>query len=152
MAEGNKSVKEVNDIMVQFLPELASDYAKYPMKRDRWYLPNENGLKGEALFLKEENKGVKMDYVFGRGPGGPGYYSLLTKTAYINLYTRITHECPVAFCAMSKKAHKACDEWDDVKRIIHARQLATKPDDQTAKSDALRNSKAEAHMSCAGGP
>jgi hypothetical protein len=142
MDTGNKSVEEVNAIMVKFLPELASDYAKYPMERDRWYYPNEKGLKGEALFVKEENKGVKMDYVFGRGQGGPGYYSLLTKTAYINLFTRITHECPVACCAMSKKTRKAYDEWDDVNRIIHARQLAKKPDDQQAKHDALRNAQA----------
>jgi hypothetical protein len=149
MAEGNKSVKEVNDTMVKFLPELALDYAKYPMKQDWWYLLSKKGLKGEALFLKEENKGVKMDYVFGRAMGGPGYYSLLTKTYYINVCSRITYECPVAFCAMSKKAHKACDEWDhDVKCIIHAWQLATKPDDQVATNDA----QAEAHMTYFGGP
>src|SRR5687767_13290009 len=101
-----KSTDEINATMIKFLPELASTYAKYPMKRDRWYLINEKGLKGERLFYKEENSGLKMDYVFGRGPGGPGYYSLLTKTAYINLYSRITSECPVGCCACSKEARK----------------------------------------------
>jgi hypothetical protein len=133
----NKSPDQINALLVKFLPECASKYATYPMKRDRWYLPNEKGSKGEPLFLKQPDAGVKMDYVFGRGPGGPGYYSLLTKTAYINLYSRHTSACPVTCCACSKAAREAYDEWDDVKRIIFARQLAKKPNDVTAATDAM---------------
>jgi hypothetical protein len=32
---------------------------------------------------------IKVDYVFGQGPKGYGYYHLLTRQAYVNLNTRI---------------------------------------------------------------
>ena len=107
------------------------------MRRKKWLTPNMTGPKGEPCYVKGENNGVKMDYVYGKGPGGPGYYHLCTKTAYVNLYTRITSECPVMCCACTKAARIEYDEWDDVRLIIHARHLATIPDDKAAKQNQI---------------
>jgi hypothetical protein len=133
----SKSPEEYNRIMVKFLPELASKYAKYPMKYDTWLTPNQKGPKGEPCFIESPDVGVKMDYVFGKGPNGPAYYHLLTKTAYVNLYSRISSSNPVACCACTKASMKEVDEWDDVKRIMYNRYMAKKPDDQQGAKDAL---------------
>jgi hypothetical protein len=59
----------VNAKLVNFVPELASEYAKYPMKRDRWLDPKETGPKHEQLFIAASwNTDQKSDYVYGRGP------------------------------------------------------------------------------------
>ena len=123
--------------MVKFLPELASEYAKYPMKYKVWLTPNQKGPKGEPCFLPSPDVGVKMDYVFGRGPSGPAYYHLLTKTAYVNLYSKINSSNPVACCACSKASMKEMDEWDDVLRIMYNRYKAKIPDDEQGAKDAI---------------
>ena len=98
-----KSNEELNAIMIKFLPELDSEYAKYPMKYARWLDLGEKGPKNEPSWMKKENTGIIKNYVFGRGPGGPAYYHLLTQTAYINLVTRISNSPPVACCACNKE-------------------------------------------------
>jgi hypothetical protein len=141
MAE--RSIEDTNRIMVKFLPELASEYAKFPMKGDKkWFTPgaNQKGLKGEPCFIAStQNAGFKMDYVWGRGPCGLGYYSLLTKEAQVNLYSRINLEAPGFSC--SKGARKEYDEYDDVKRLMFARYKSPKADDDLAQKAALDDSK-----------
>jgi hypothetical protein len=84
------SPAELNRIMVKFYPELDSTYAKFPMNNKRWYQAAEKGPKGEPCFVKGGSPDVvKKDYVYCKlGSFGPGYYSLMTKTAYTNLYSR----------------------------------------------------------------
>ena len=139
MSEQNR-IDEVNRKLVWFLPELASEYGKYPIERKKWLSPEDVVTpKGQPCYIKGKNEGIKMDYVYGKGPCGPGYYHLCTKTAYVNLYTRIANECPVGICSFTNAARVQYEEWDDVKRIIHARQLATKPNDQIALEDQISN-------------
>jgi hypothetical protein len=139
----------MNRIMVKFLPELASEYAKFPMEGDKpWHTPNQKGLKGEPCFMASaQNAGVKMDYVWGRGPCGLGYYSLLTKEAQANLYSRINSEAPGCGCACSKGARKEYDEHDDVSRLMFARHKSRKRDDAAAQIAALKASKGAAQES-----
>lgn len=137
----NNTAEEMNRKMVKFLPELASSFAVYPMRRDRWYSPTEKGPNGQALYIASSNNGIKLDYVYGRGQCGEGYYSLLTKVSYINLYSRVSNECPSTCCACTKEARIAYDEWDDVKRLMHARQASPIPDDGVAKDAAIRQAK-----------
>ena len=144
MSLTNKTSTQLNASLVKYLPELASDYATYPMHHERWYEPTEKGKKGEPCFVSSDtNVGVKLDYVYCKNaPYGPGYYSLLCKTSYYTLYSKIQTSCPTACCACSKAARKDYDEWDDVKRLIYARQVAVRPDDGQAAVDAISESKA----------
>jgi hypothetical protein len=133
--------KQLNVIMARHVPELASEYARFPMKLDRWRKGNEKGFKGEKLYLKSPNEGLKTDYVYGTGPYGRGYYSLLCKNSYESLFARVMSEMPSGCCAFGAAARKQCDEWDDVKRIVHARSVASVPDDAIAFGDALAASR-----------
>ena len=142
----SQNYDEINQKMVKFVPELASPYAKYPMARDRWLEPTEKTPSGRECYLQEPNAGMKEDYVLGRGPLGEGYYSLLCRIAYENLYSRLTHEVPVGCCNCSKEARRRYDEWDDVKRIVFARSKASIPNDGKAAKDAVSHAKSTAQV------
>jgi hypothetical protein len=73
-----------------------------------------------------------------------GYYSLLTKPSYVNLYARMTNEAPVGCCSCSKAAREVYDAWDDLKRIVYARSVASRPDDAVAAEDAISEARATA--------
>eukprot|EP00980_Cylindrotheca_fusiformis_P006624 scaffold1390_cov138-Cylindrotheca_fusiformis.AAC.27 len=139
---GKRSNEELNAIMRKFLPELDSKYATYPMAYPKWYTLGEKGPNGEPMWIQSKtNVGVKKDYVYGRGPGGPAYYHLLTQNAYVNLYSRIANEAPVACCACSAAQRKEMDEWDSVRRIVHARHVSNVPNDQIAKQQQMNVAK-----------
>jgi hypothetical protein len=133
--------KQLNAIMAKHAPELASEYAQFPLRCDRWLKCNEKGPKGDKMYLKVSNEGVKMDYVYGTGPYGHGYYSLLCRSSYESLYARVLNEMPFGCCLVNAAARKEYDEWDDVKRIVHARSVSSVPDDRIAFGDALAASR-----------
>ena len=131
----------VNRIMVKVAPELSSEYARYPMKRDRWLLPKEKGPKGEACFLSGPDVGIKKDYVYGPGACGRGYYSLLCKDPYRALHARLHNSgaAGVGCCAFSKEAKQAVDEHDTVKRLMYLRGHGRVPDDLKCREDAVQS-------------
>jgi hypothetical protein len=136
----SKPAAEINASLIKFLPELDSDYATYPMHYERWYGPAELGPKGEQCFVAgKESDGIKKDYVFcKRGLKGEGYYLLLTKASYVNLYSKIDSLQPgTCGCACSAADRVALDEWDDVKRVIYGRQFSPRPDDGAAGKRAM---------------
>lgn len=133
----SKPPEEINRSMLKFLPELDSDYAHYPMYHKRWYQPSEKGPKGEPCFIKGDDASiciVKRDYAYcKRGSMGPGYYSLMTKISYVNLYSKLGSMQPgTCGVACNSIDRKALDEYDDVKRIMYGRQLSPRPDDTAA--------------------
>lgn len=148
MTGGKKrSAEDINSILIKLLPECDSEYARYPMKYSKWLGLGEKDPMGKPAWIKRSwNQGVIKDYVYGRGPGGPAYYHLLTKIAYTNLYTRICNECPVACCSLNKQTRKSYDEWQRAKRIIHARYSSSKPNDQVAANQQIQGSKATAQF------
>jgi hypothetical protein len=148
----SKPAVEINKSMIKFLPELDSDYARYPMHHQRWYQPSEKGPKGEDCFMKEPDQGIRKDYVFCKnGFKGPGYYLLMTKTAYVNLYTKLDSLQPgTCGVACNGADRKAMDEYDDVKRVIYGRQMSPKPDDAVAGDRALGEAQGMAAAAYAG--
>ena len=146
------SIEATNAKLVKFVPELSSDYAKYPMTRDRWLSAKEKGPKGEPCFIAGPSVGPKPDYVYGRGTFGEGYYHLLTKQSYCIVYARHLNEYPGGCCPCfsSKAVRKELDEYDDVRLILHARSVATIPNDGQAAQDALAGAKATAQAWNAG--
>jgi hypothetical protein len=74
------------------------------------------------------------------------YYHLLTKYSYSNLYARHVNVPPVGCCACSKESRQTYDEWDDVKRLLHARSVASIPNDEVARNDQLNGAKDTAQM------
>lgn len=130
---------ETNAKMARFCPELASEYAKYPLQGIRaWLSPNGTGPKGVPCWISApKGSAMKMDYVHGPGKKGFGYYHILTRDSYTILYARLTHEMPGCCCALSPTARKEVSDWDDVKQIVYNRSVATRPDDVQAKKDAI---------------
>ncbi len=138
-----KPAKVLNENMVKFLPELDSDYARYPMSYPRWYQPGEKLPNGEPCFVKANTPDlIKKDYVFCKyGAFGPGYYSLMTKVAYVNLYSKIDSIQPgTCGCAFNAEDRKAMDEHDDVKRLLYGRHMSPRPCDKAAETRAMKES------------
>jgi hypothetical protein len=149
-----KSAKELNASMIKFLPELDSDYARYPMSHKRWlYQAEDKGPKGEPCFVKGFDPSVlKKDYAYCKnGHLGPGYYSLMTKVAYVNLYAKHCSQQPgTCGCAFNAKDLKAIDEHDDVRRLLYARQMSPRPCDVAAETRAMKESDGMAIAAYAG--
>lgn len=136
---------EMNAKMVKVAPELASSYARYPMNGQRWCNPKEKGPKGEPCFMESAvDAGLKIDYVWGPGRLGKGYYSLMTKDAYNILHPRVSNQAPSGCCAFSKESRKEADDHDDVRRLMYNRQMATIPNDAKAAQDGLDAAKQNA--------
>jgi hypothetical protein len=138
-----KSAREINKALVEFLPELDSEYARYPMTHQRWYGPNEKGPKGEPCFIPHDGSKlatpIKKDYVYcKKGLGGKGYYSLMTRTSYVNLHDKLGSVGPQGSCVgcpcfAGKGVRDALDRYDDAKRVIYMRQnCIARPDDKLA--------------------
>ena len=137
----NKSAEEINTMLIKFVPELKSSYATYPLNGDRcWYGPNDTGLQGEPCFIafgsepsQHQGGQRKLDYAFGNGSLGIGYYSLLTQDSYIILHGKVANMVPpndcCYCCVYSSRARKEYDDWEDVKRILYNRKIAPKPHD-----------------------
>lgn len=134
------SSEAMNEKLAKYLPELAeSSYGEYPLHHKRWLDPGERGPSGEPCFIPAtQDGGVKKHYVWGKGPNGMGYYHLLTRPAYQNLYRTIAHKPPNSrCCACSAAARKELDEWDDVRRIMYNRTVSPVPDDNVAQQAAI---------------
>lgn len=134
----------------KFVPEMsASKYARYPLTRERWLMPTEFSPEQKPCFIKGTTANgpppIMEDYVFGRGPAGEGYYHLLTKESYKSLDARLTNEGPpvgdCCLCLKSKAARLEYDAYDDVKRLVYNRSVASKPDDLVATQDAMNVTK-----------
>ncbi|OEU11228.1 hypothetical protein FRACYDRAFT_246341 [Fragilariopsis cylindrus CCMP1102] len=141
----------VNASLIEFLPELESEYSKYPMTHERWFQPNEKGPKGEPCFVaatevEEETTTVKKDYTFCKtGPNGTGYYSLLCRVSYTNLHSRIGSVAPtgcgggLCLCFASQANREEHDRYDDCKRVIFMRKCCSVPNDKKASNQVMNN-------------
>jgi hypothetical protein len=85
---------------------------------------------------------MKHNYVYCKvGLKGQGYYHLLTKVSYVNLYNRIGNSPPSVCCGGSREE---VDAWDTTKRIVYNRSRAPRPDDMAgakASIDSMEGSK-----------
>ena len=160
-----KPAHVINEIMKSYIPETAGcTYADFPMVRDRWFRANEQTDKGEPCFIKTENalpsEGMKTGYIWGAGPNTWGYYHLLTKNAHKLIYARIINNkvnlgggsdgCCGCFGTpdpATKMPSIKADDKDDMRRLFHGRQVATKPNDAQASKDQIAESTsvAQAH-------
>ena len=78
--------------------------------------------------------------------GGPAYYHLLTKQAYINLYTKISNSRPGGCCAFSAEARDKVAEWDVANRVMHARHVSQIPNDGAAAKAQIAAAKGVAQV------
>jgi hypothetical protein len=132
---------EVNMAFAIFCPELKSRYAVYPFPEkcgERWLTSNSTDaeFEGKSVVLLAKEDGRKEDYVYcKRAPLGPGYYHVLTKVAYVNLYTRLQNQGSGKFLCFGDSKH--ADQWDTCGRIIYNRSRANRPDDAHAAEAAI---------------
>ena len=131
------TASQVNKAFDLTCPELKSVYARYPLKEERW-LDLNGEIDGKPVFLESsKDAGLRDNYVFcKRSPKGPGYIHILTKVAYVNLYSRLLSEGAQAGCLCSRDAEKA-DAWDTTQRVVYNRSRASKPDDILAAEQAV---------------
>lgn len=128
------SAEEVNEAFAFYCPELKVKCARYPMKYDRW-LNFKQTYEGKPTFIPAKtDEGLKDCYVYCKAaPCGKGYYHVLTKTAYVNLYTRLMSEGPPGGCCKPKpKDLRTTDQWDTARRYVYARSRCSRPDDAAA--------------------
>lgn len=134
--------EEVNMAFATICPELKSRYAVYPFPVKHgergWLNPSPDKVfegKPTVLLAKKED-GMKEDYVYCKvGPVGPGYYHVLCKTAYVNLYTRIQNQGSGKFLCFGDKKH--ADQWAISRKIVYNRSRAHRPDDAHAAEAAI---------------
>lgn len=84
---------KVNQQMASICPELASKYAQYPLEGYSSWLNFEDETDGKPAFLAaSQDGGLKEHNVWCMK--GKGYYHLLTKVSYVNLYNRVGNSPP----------------------------------------------------------
>ena len=120
-----------------------SIYAVYPFPdeyKSKWLSPYDMCDKNLCFIASEEDQGKKQHYVYcKRGPLGKGYYHVLTKVAYSNLYTRLQSEGSgvVCGCLAGSKAKKRAEQWDTARRLVYNRCRCSRPDDEAAAVQAI---------------
>lgn len=135
----------MNTKMAEVAPELASKYARYPMKRDRWLGLDEVDAEGKTIFAAgPKTEQVKKDYVWGQGPRGHGYYHLLNQHSYRNLHNRLRSQAPAQCCACTKAAREYYNDYSDVATIVYNRSVASRPDDGVGAKEAIQQSQVTA--------
>lgn len=132
--------EEVNNAFAQICPELKSKYAIYPIPekyRGRW-LGFDEEFEGKPTVIPADAKGTETpeDYVYCKNaPRGKGYYHVLTKVAYVNLYSRLSAEEPGTFCCFGDREHS--NQWDTARRVVYNRSRANRPDDAVGAVQAI---------------
>lgn len=137
--------KDMNAKMKEVAPELASPYARYPMKRARWLGLTENDPDGKPMFCPVDGTDTKPDYVRGKGPNGEGFYHLLNPHAYKNLHVRLHNQAPAQCCVCTKACRQHYDDFHNVQQIVYNRSVASKPDDGLGAKEALSISQVTAN-------
>ncbi|GFH44748.1 hypothetical protein CTEN210_01222 [Chaetoceros tenuissimus] len=153
---------EINAAMPKVAPELASKYAAYPMKRQVWLSFNGQIDGNIPAFIPHQKDPyyptipLKEDYVWGTGPRGFGYYHILCREAYVILYHRISHMVAPGSCCScfsppppthAPEQPFSAKELKDVKDVIYARSVSSRPDDFFAVKEAIEAARgvAQAH-------
>lgn len=137
-------LQSFNADMIRIAPELDSVYGRYPIRFKNWLDPSSSTDKGEPCFIASPDIGVKQNYVYGRGPLGNGYYHLLTKPAYVNLYGRLQSSAPSPGCCCF--GGNDYQTYQGVKDVMYNRYVGSIPDDVQAKKDALSKAKDTAQV------
>ena len=134
---------EVNRELCRVAPVLASPHARYPLhKKNRWLQPFETTVDGKPAFIPTKEFPHSLieldtdlpDYVWGYGPLGKGYYHLLTREAYKNLfdYMNIAEFGGLSFFlkVMNTPCYRRKSrELHEIKAIIHNRCCSKTPED-----------------------
>lgn len=138
------SIEKTNAQMRSTCDELLSEYATYPMRRERWLSSDDIGPNDEPGYLAGPDVGPKPNYVYGDvGPNGNGYYHILTQHSYCVLYARLANEAPFSCCCFGSPRN-VVDAWDTTTRILYNRSLASKPDDVLAAREVIGISQRDA--------
>lgn len=134
---------EVNEAFAAVCPgELTSKYCVYPFPKEyraKWLSPKQDKFDGKPVFIKADKfDGVKTDYIWCKnGTEGRGYYHVLTKIAWNNLYSRLSSEGDGTCCCMGDS--KRADQWDTTRRIVYNRCRSNCPDDDKAAEQAIQH-------------
>ncbi|GFH60448.1 hypothetical protein CTEN210_16924 [Chaetoceros tenuissimus] len=118
----------LNSRMQDIAPILASQYAKYPMEFSLWLSPWSQTDESKPTFMPQ-NKAPKepphigdkrfLDYCWGEGSRGTGYYHLLTKDAYVILIQDLENAAPSLACGcMTSRNNKNLSDLHNYMEIM----------------------------------
>lgn len=129
---------KVNKQMAATCPELASKYARYPLEGYSAWLGCDQEIDCKPAFIAAlQDAGMKENYVWCKvGMKGKGYYHLLTKMSYVNLYNRIENSPPGACCGVGG-SYEETEAWETTKMYLYNRSRAPRPDDTAGASSAV---------------
>ena len=136
---GAFTAEQVNQAFDMTCPELKSKYARYPLKYENWLNFNDH-IDGQPVFIDSaQDQGLKENFVFCKNaPKGRGYYHILTKVAYVNLYSRLMSTGSGAGCSCFGGDNSLLqDAWDTTRIIVYRRSRCSKPDDDLAAEQAV---------------
>ena len=131
--------EQANRKMQRVAAELKSEYAQFSLHNDKdltkYLSPNGQGPKGEPLFLPSlhEESQIIPDYVYSaNGPNGAGYYSLLTKAAYTEIFGRLQRNPPKKTGILSRNPElkQEYEAWKWTLQLVHTRWEASRPNIQ----------------------
>ncbi len=145
---------DTNEILRRVVPELASEYAQYPMKRKVWLDPSATIDNGDPAFIPHKKDvdaftpPMKQDYIWGTGPRGFGYYHLLTRDAYVSLNATLRNASQPSQCTAccSSGASQQYSDYEETKTIVYNRSVASRPDDFLAQEEAVAIATGTAQM------
>lgn len=107
------------------------------MARESWLSPDDTGPESAPGFLAGPKVGPKLNYVYGPGRKGAGYYHILTKQAYQILHNRLQTQAPEVTCCGIGTQTPEYDAWETTVRIVYNRCVASKPNDVLAAKNAI---------------
>mmetsp|Transcript_23251 Transcript_23251/g.37807 ORF Transcript_23251/g.37807 Transcript_23251/m.37807 type:complete len:190 (-) Transcript_23251:207-776(-) len=146
----NAHQEQMNERMVELIPELDSEFARTPMANGEWKSPQDKLDDGTPCFIPGNSEiEKKQDYIWmpQRKDLPAGYYHLRTQEAYIQVYHLFRKRRPrrklLSYCCRQSAKDKEEQElYKQIDMLLHNRLIAERPNDVEAARMRLLNIKA----------
>jgi hypothetical protein len=155
----NALQKQMNERMIELIPELDSELANTPMANGKWRSPQDILDDGTPCFIPSETEHEKkQDYIWmPKYKDLPaGYYHLRTQEAYIHVYHLFHKRRPrrklLSFCCLQSAADKEDQKLHrQIDTLLYNRLTSDRPNDAEAARMRLLNIKADGGKAAAFG-
>jgi hypothetical protein len=133
--------RQMNEILIQLVPELESEWSLCPMANGNWRKPSDLLDNGTPCFIPSlDGEKRRLDYIWvpQRKDLPAGYYHLRTQEAYIQVYMQVHKQRPRRFFGR-KRTKEDRMLFKRAEDIIFNRLTSEKPNDLFAARMKLLN-------------